>query len=35
MKTYDVLQLSIYAYDIYIVKSYYEVIYIDEGSTDL
>jgi hypothetical protein len=35
MKTYDVLQLSIYAYDIYIVKSYYEVIYIVyEGSIE-
>ncbi len=35
MKTYDVLQLSIYAYDIYIVKSYYEVILCSEGSIDL
>jgi hypothetical protein len=25
----------VYAYDIYIVKSYYEVIYIDQGSIDL
>ena len=35
MKTYDVIQLSNNAYDIYIVKSYDEVILCSEGSTDL
>ena len=35
MKTYDVIQLSNNAYDIYIVKSYYEVILYNEGSIDL